>query len=63
MLESLEMRVKDDPELKQMCDILRNSGLFLLYLVNDMLDVFMIKTGKFEKNEEFFNLRSHLKEI
>ena len=63
MLQSLEMHIKGQPELKQMCDILKNSGKYLLYLVNDMLDVFMLKTGKFEKNEEPFNIKLHLMEI
>jgi hypothetical protein len=29
----------------------------LLYLVNDMLDNFQIKNGKFQKNESAFDIR------
>ena len=32
--------------------IIKNSAQLLLYLVNDMLDVYMLKNGKFQKIEE-----------
>ena len=35
-----------------MTRIIRNSAQFLLYLVNDMLDIYMLKNGKFLKIQE-----------
>ena len=35
-----------------MTRIIRNSAQFLLYLVNDMLDVYMLKNGKFHKIQD-----------
>ncbi len=35
----------------------------LLYLVNDMLDIFQIKNGKFKKNERDVNLRESFSQI
>jgi len=35
-----------------MTNIIKNSAELLLYLVNDMLDVYMINYGKFQKIEE-----------
>jgi signal transduction histidine kinase len=46
MLESL-MLTNENPEQHRMCQIIKNSAKLLLYLVNDMLDVYMLKTGKF----------------
>ena len=54
ILAALELLIGENQELKRMCKIIKNSCQLLLYLVNDMLDIFMIKTGKFEKNEEMF---------
>lgn len=46
-----------------MTKIIKNSSNLLLYLVNDMLDVYMLKNGKFQKIEENFILKEILKEI
>ena len=35
------------PQILQMTSIIKSSAQLLLYLVNDMLDVYMIKNGKF----------------
>lgn len=44
-----------------MLKIIRNSSEFMLYLVNDLLDFFLIKNGKFKKIEEWIDLKSSLK--
>jgi hypothetical protein len=35
-----------------MTRIIKNSSQLLLFLVNDMLDVYMLKNGKFQMIEE-----------
>jgi len=35
-----------------MTRIIKNSSKLLLYLVNDMLDVYMLKNGKFQKIDD-----------
>lgn len=62
MIESL-MVMTDNPEVQQMLRIIKNSSQLLLYLVNDMLDVYMIKTGKFHKILEDFYIEKEFKEI
>lgn len=56
MIETL-MTIEEDPEKKRMYQVLRTSAQLLLYLVNDMLDVFLLKTGKFEKITDRFQLK------
>lgn len=60
-LNNLEFQLKQDDQLVQspqiievqkMTRIIRNSAQFLLYLVNDMLDVYMLKNGKFLKIQD-----------
>jgi hypothetical protein len=55
MIESL-MLINEDYEHQRMCSIIKNSGTLLLYLVNDMLDAFMLKTGKFDPILSNFSL-------
>lgn len=43
--------------------VIMNSANLLLFLVNDLLDLFRIKNGKFTKNESTVNLRQHLQEL
>ena len=43
--------------------MIKNSATLLLYLVNDMLDVYMIKNGKFQKISENFRIKTIMKEI
>lgn len=43
--------------------VIKNSATLLLYLVNDMLDVYMIKNGKFQKINEKFFLKNLMMEI
>lgn len=35
----------------------------MLFLVNDLLDFFQIKNGKFKKNERLLNLRESIREL
>ena len=46
-LESLQIMLIGQPQILQMTNIIKNSAQLLLYLVNDMLDVYLIKNGKF----------------
>ncbi|TNV83865.1 hypothetical protein FGO68_gene3753 [Halteria grandinella] len=43
--------------------ILINSSQLLLFLVNDFLDLFRFKNGKFQKNESFTNFRQQIEEL
>lgn len=51
-IESLQTVLKGKREARNMTYIIKNSAQLLLYLVNDMLDVYMLKNGKFQKIEE-----------
>lgn len=50
-IESLQIFLKGQYEAVRMTNIIKNSAQLLLYLVNDMLDVYMLKNGKFQKIE------------
>ncbi|TNV83902.1 hypothetical protein FGO68_gene8386 [Halteria grandinella] len=43
--------------------VLTNSSKLLLFLVNDFLDLFRFKNGKFQKNEELTNFRQQIDEL
>lgn len=43
--------------------IINNSAQLLLYLVNDMLDVYMLKNGKFQKIEEQVMVKNLFKAV
>lgn len=62
MIESLIL-MTDSPETLEMLRIIKNSAFLLLYLVNDMLDMYMIKTGKFHKILDDFFIDQELKDI
>jgi signal transduction histidine kinase len=49
LLNNLDTFVIDGPGKKYLAIIL-NSSRFMLFLVNDLLDFFQIKNGKFRKN-------------
>jgi signal transduction histidine kinase len=42
---------------KKFYEIISFSSKILLFLVNDLLDFFQIKNGKFKKNESSINIR------
>lgn len=48
MIESL-MMLETNVEKQRMFKIVKCSAQLLLYLVNDMLDIYLIKKGRFEK--------------
>ena len=47
----------------KMTKTVKNSAQLLLFLVNDMLDVYMLKNGKFQMIEEKFVLKKMIEEI
>lgn len=40
-----------------------SSANLLLFLVNDLLDLFKLKNGKFQKNEENCDFKKELQEL
>ena len=62
-LESLQIMLIGQTQIQQMTNIIKNSAQLLLYLVNDMLDVYLIKNGKFQKIEEQVLIKKILKQI
>jgi two-component system, sensor histidine kinase len=48
---------------KRFLNIIRNSSKFMLFLVNDLLDFFQIKNGKFKMNLEWVNINKSFKEL
>ena len=60
-LVSLEQEVHG--RASKMTRIIKNSAKMLLYLVNDMLDVYMIKNGRFEKKYEPCIIANALDEV
>jgi signal transduction histidine kinase len=52
-----------DPDGKRFLGIIRNSSNFMLFLVNDLLDFFQIKNGKFRKNLSWINIGESLKDL
>jgi signal transduction histidine kinase len=62
-LTSLEMILAGQNDSQKLTRVIKNSATLLLYLVNDMLDVYMIKNGRFQKIHEIFKVKSLLKEI
>lgn len=59
MIENL-MTLTTNAEQVRMLKIINNSAQLLLYLVNDMLDVYMLKSGKFQKILDHFNLQDSI---
>jgi hypothetical protein len=50
------MFLEDNQEAFKMTKVIKLSAELLLYLVNDMLDVYMLKNGKFQKIETSFKM-------
>lgn len=55
LLSTIESYVMDG-DGKRFLSIIRNSSRFMLFLVNDLLDYFQIKNGKFKKNPQWVNI-------
>ena len=62
-ISSLEMILEGQTDQLKIIRVIKNSATLLLYLVNDMLDVYMIKNGKFQKIYEKFFLKNLMMEI
>ena len=62
-ISSLEMILEGQTDQLKIIKVIKNSATLLLYLVNDMLDVYMIKNGKFQKINEKFFLKNLMMEI
>lgn len=43
--------------------VMMNSASLLLFLVNDLLDLFRLNNNKFTRNESLCNLREHLTDL
>lgn len=52
-----------NPKGLRLVQVIENSAKMLMYLVNDMLDIFQIKNGKFTKNELAVIIRDSLSQI
>ena len=53
----IEIRVKDNPQVLHCLRVARSSSNLLLFLVNDTLDYFQIKSGKFKIKSAPANVR------
>ncbi|TNV85651.1 hypothetical protein FGO68_gene11967 [Halteria grandinella] len=53
----IEMKVSNDPDVLHWLQIARSSSNLLLFLVNDTLDYFQIKSGKFKIKQAPWNLK------
>ena len=62
-ISSLEMILEGQTDQLKIIKVIKNSATLLLYLVNDMLDVYMIKNGKLQKINEKFFLKNLMMEI
>eukprot|EP00347_Sterkiella_histriomuscorum_P016020 403354801 len=57
LLKNLELFI-NDPRGKKFLQIIQNSSSFLTFLVNDLLDFFQIKNGKFRINNSTVDLQT-----
>ena len=62
LLNSLDRFISDDTG-KRFLSIIKNSSKFMCFLVNDLLDFFQIKNGKFKQNLIWVNLNTSFKEL
>ena len=59
LLLSIKKYIKD-PNGLELLNIIQSSTTMLQYLVNDLLDLYQIKNGKFKKNEQSAEIRKEL---
>ena len=59
LVGNLESTITDENALR-FIRIIKNSSGFLMFLVNDLLDFFQIRHGKFKKNIKETNLKDEL---
>ena len=60
--KNLEHHLKNEQGTRYL-KIMMNSAKLLHYLVNDMVDLFRIRNGKFTQIENSVNLKQHIEEI
>ncbi|CAG7645704.1 ATP-binding protein [Paenibacillus allorhizosphaerae] len=61
-MADLLLETRLSPEQQEYADTIRRSGAALLYIINDILDLSKIESGKMEIKEEPFDLRACLLE-
>eukprot|EP00347_Sterkiella_histriomuscorum_P014196 403361802 len=62
LLNNMDMFVSD-LQGRRFLNIIRNSSNFMLFLVNDLLDFFQIKNGKFTKNLKYTDMAKSLRDL
>lgn len=63
LLLSLRQHLQGNPRGQEIWKIIQSSTTLLQYLVNDLLDLFQIKKGKFTKNEKEVDIIDEVKAI
>eukprot|EP00347_Sterkiella_histriomuscorum_P016734 403352055 len=62
LLNSLDVYI-NDTNGRRFLSIIRNSTRFMCFLVNDLLDFFQIRNGKFKKKLEWVDLNNSFREL
>jgi signal transduction histidine kinase len=62
LIQSLKRYVQG-PRGLQLWNTIQSSSMILQYLVNDMLDLYLIKNGKFRKNEQVQEIGKEISSI
>jgi signal transduction histidine kinase len=62
-LDSLDELLQGNRGAQKMTRIIKNSSQLLLYLVNDMLDVYMLKNKKFQIIEDKVRIKKMMKDV
>ena len=62
LLDNLHFFVTDERG-NTMLNVIKNSSKILLFLVNDLLDFFQIKNGKFKKNQSQTNVKKSVEDL
>ena len=62
-LDNLNLMIEENDPAIKMARVIKNSAQLLLFLVNDMLDVYMLKNGKFEMIEQRFMVKKFFQEV
>ena len=60
--QNLQAYINNECGLKNL-KIINNSSQILLFLVNDLLDLFKMRNGKFVKNEVQVNVKQSIEEV
>ncbi|CDW85484.1 pas domain s-box protein [Stylonychia lemnae] len=62
LIDNLQLFVQDEEGLKYL-NIIRNSAKFMSFLVNDLLDFFQIRNGKFNKNLDWVDIDKSIRDV